>query len=105
MNLAVTLALLFSLTSVSIPDVADAQPAHPRPFAGNQTPRSARAKVKASRVGGVETIKPQEPPSKDRESGSGWNGAYVGVNAGAGFGATAGTNVVLPFGASGQPER
>jgi hypothetical protein len=53
-------------------------------------------------VGGVETIKPQEAPSQDTGGAVGWSGAYVGVNAGRSFGATAGTNVVVPFGTSGK---
>ena len=85
MKFAVALPLLVSLTSISIPGVADAQLARPHSFAEGPTPRSARAKVKVHGVGGVETIKPQEPSSKDRKNGSGWNGAYGGVNAGAGL--------------------
>jgi hypothetical protein len=46
---------------------------------------------------GLETIEPKE--DKERKQGD-WNGSYVGVNAGAGFGATAGTNVVIPLGSS-----
>jgi len=100
MKSTIALVLLVSLTSVSIPGVADAQSGRIRPSAERRMP-----KVKAGDIGGVEMIKPQEPTSKDRESGSGWNGAYVGVNAGAGFGATAGTNVVVPFGASDRTEK
>jgi hypothetical protein len=105
MKFAVALPLLVSLTSVSIASAADAQSERPHSFAEGPTTRSAGAKVKVHGVGGVETIKPGEPSSKDRKNGSGWNGAYVGVNAGAGFGGTAGTNIILPFGASGQPEK
>ncbi len=97
MKFAVALALLFSLTSVSLPDAADARPGRTQSSAERRKP-----KVKAGDISGVETIKPQEPPSKDRESGRGWNGAYVGVNAGAGFGTTAGTNVVVPIGTASQ---
>ncbi len=40
-------------------------------------------------------------PKEDKERKQGdWNGSYFGVNAGAGFGATAGTNVVVPLGSS-----
>jgi hypothetical protein len=46
---------------------------------------------------GLETIEPKE--DKERKQGN-WSGSYVGVNAGAGFGATAGTNFVVPFGSS-----
>jgi hypothetical protein len=61
--------------------------------------QQTKAKIKpVTASGGVDTIPPQEPPSKDRDSAAGWNGSYVGVNAGMGFGATAGSNVVVPFG-------
>ncbi len=63
------------------------------------------AKSTIGEVGGVETIKPQEAPSKDAADGNGWTGAYVGVNAGGSFGATAGTNVVVPIGTSGKSEK
>lgn len=54
--------------------------------------------VKAGQnTGGLETIEPKEDQERER---GGWNGSYVGVNAGAGFGATAGTNVVVPLGTS-----
>jgi len=56
-------------------------------------------------TGGVETIKPQEGPTKDTGKSAGWKGTYIGVNAGAGFGATAGTNVVVPFGSQAKPEK
>jgi hypothetical protein len=65
--------------------------------------RPANAKPVAT--GGVETIKPREAPTKDTGDGAGWGGSYVGVNAGAGFGATAGTNVVVPFGSAPKPEK
>ena len=64
------------------------------------------ARNRTKEVGGVETIKPQEaarlPGVADA---NGWNGPYVGVNAGGSFGATAGSNVVVPFGTSGQSEK
>jgi hypothetical protein len=63
---------------------------------------SAGARSRASAAGGVETIKPQEAPSRDEGGVNGWNGRYAGVNAGMGFGATAGTNVVVPFGTGDQ---
>jgi hypothetical protein len=56
-------------------------------------------------AGGVETIKPQEAPSKDAADGNGWNGTNVGVNAGGSFGATTGTNVVVPIGTSGKSKK
>jgi hypothetical protein len=63
------------------------------------------AKATMKETGGVETITPQEAPSKETSTGNGWSGAYVGVNAGRSFGATAGTNVVVPFGTSGKSEK
>jgi hypothetical protein len=49
-------------------------------------------------VSGVDTITPKEADDKTTTNGSGWNGSCVGVNAGTSFGATAGTNVVVPMG-------
>ncbi len=60
------------------------------------------AKNRMKDVGGVETIKPQEVEPKGAGDANGWNGAYVGVNAGGSVGTTTGTNVVVPFGTSGQ---
>jgi hypothetical protein len=59
---------------------------------------SHHAPVQSSQTtGGLEMIDPKE--DKERKQGD-WNGSYFGVNAGAGFGATAGTNVVVPLGSS-----
>lgn len=92
MRAAIILAVSLS---VAAPLSASAQPSSkPATFARSKPPT----------VRGVETIKPQETPSKD-EGAKGWNGSYVGVNAGTGFGATAGTNVVVPFGADGNGEK
>lgn len=55
--------------------------------------------------GGVEAIMPQETPPKEADGAAGWSGNYVGVNAGMGRGATAGTNVVLPFGTGATAEK
>jgi hypothetical protein len=55
-------------------------------------------KSKSGDVSGVEKITPKEADDKTTTNGSGWNGSYVGVNAGTSFGATAGTNVVIPLG-------
>lgn len=60
------------------------------------------AKSKSANVNGVDTITPKEADDKATKNGSGWNGSYVGVNAGTSFGATAGTNVVIPLGPSDQ---
>lgn len=54
-------------------------------------------KSKSDNVSGVDTITPKETDDKTNKNGSGWNGSYVGVNAGTSFGATAGTNVVIPL--------
>lgn len=58
---------------------------------------TARAKPTSGR-GGVEAITSQEPALKETGGAAGWNGAYVGVNAGGSFGATSGSNLVVPFG-------
>jgi hypothetical protein len=89
MKSAFALSILPLLLAVSL-DSASAQPPH-------KLQRPA-PKAKSLATGGVETNTPQEPPSKDSSRAAGWNGNYVGVNAGTGFGATAGTNVVVPFG-------
>ena len=57
-------------------------------------------KSKSGDVSGVDTITPKEAEDKTNQNGSGWNGSYLGVNAGTSFGATAGTNVVVPLGSS-----
>ena len=59
-------------------------------------------KSKSGDVSGVDTITPKEADAKATKNGSGWNGSYVGVNAGTSFGATAGTNVVVPLGSDNQ---
>jgi hypothetical protein len=55
-------------------------------------------KSKSGHVNGVDTITPKEADDKNTQKSSGWNGSYVGVNAGTSFGATAGTNLVIPLG-------
>jgi hypothetical protein len=59
-------------------------------------------KSKSGDVSGVDTITPKEADDKTSKKGSGWNGSYVGVNAGTSFGATAGTNFVMPLGSDGE---
>lgn len=59
-------------------------------------------KSKAGAMSGVDTITSKEAEDKTKKNDSGWNGSYVGVNAGTSFGATAGTNVVIPLGLSDQ---
>jgi hypothetical protein len=90
-----TICAIASLAA-SLPEAATAQ-----------SPSKHRHPAKPTMLegGGVETIKPQEAPSKDTGGAAGWNGTYVGVNGGMGFGATAGTNVVVPFGTSGKSEK
>ncbi len=83
-----TFTILASLV-VYIPASANAQP--------SSQSRSTATPWLTPRGGVVEAIKPQEQPSKETADGNGWNGAYVGVNAGESLGATAGTNVVVPF--------
>lgn len=47
---------------------------------------------------GVDTLKANDADEIAKENNSGWNGSYVGVNAGTSFGATVGKNVVIPLG-------
>ncbi len=53
----------------------------------------------------MEAIKPQEEQSKGDGVANGWSGGYAGVNGGGSFGATTGTNVVVPFGSAGKSEK
>jgi hypothetical protein len=71
----------------------------------SRSKHSSSAKPTMSSVGGVEASAPQEATSKGAGGGAGWNGTYVGVNAGMGFGATAGTNVVVPFGTGSKVDK
>jgi len=87
------LVLLVLLLGGTQLDIASAQPSkatHPM------------VKSKSGQVSGVDRITPKEADDKNTKNGSGWNGSYVGVNAGTSFGATAGTNVVIPLGPSDQ---
>ncbi len=79
-------AMLLSYTSV---DLAYAQ-----------SPKTNRSiiKPKTEIVNSLNNLQPKEEANKTTKNGSGWNGSYVGVNAGTSFGATAGTNVVIPLG-------
>ena len=52
---------------------------------------------KTTNMSGIDTLTPKEADDKNTPKESRWNGSYVGVNAGTSFGATAGTNVVLPL--------
>jgi hypothetical protein len=67
-------------------------------FAQPSKPTHPMVKSKSSDVSGVDKITPKEPDDKTTKNGSGWNGSYVGVTAGTSFGATAGTNLVIPLG-------
>lgn len=55
-------------------------------------------KSKIADVKSVDTIQPKEEDAAKNHNLSGWNGSYVGVNAGTSFGANAGTNLVIPLG-------
>ena len=81
--------LIVSLLGLSSLDRACAQP--------SKTSHST-VKSKPTNVTGVDTITPKEADDKTTTNGSGWNGSYVGLNAGTSFGATAGTNLVIPLG-------
>lgn len=100
-----SILVLALLISVASPDLAYAQMAPSEPAAKRRVNGKPPADVKGNIGGGVEAIQPQESPSKAFVNGNGWSGAYVGVNAGAGFGTTAGSSVVLPIGSSGQKEK
>ena len=83
------LALSVLLLGIAPSDASSAQPSkatHPT------------VKSKSGDVSGVDTITPKEEDDRSSKNGSGWGGSYVGVNAGTSFGATAGTNVVIPLG-------
>lgn len=87
-NLALFLAILFNLGSFDEAIAQSSKATHPA------------IKSKSTNVSGIDTITPKEADDKNTNNGSGWNGSYVGVNAGTSFGATAGTNVVVPLGSS-----
>ena len=73
-------------------------------IASAQPPKATHPMVKSNpdAVGGVDTITPKEAEDKTTKNVSGWNGSYVGVNAGMSLGATAGTNIIIPLGSSEQ---
>ena len=91
-----TAVILAFVLSVAASLSASAQPS---------SKHSATARSKATALSDVEAIKPQEQPPKEDSGVNGWNGSYVGVNAGMGFGATAGTNLVVPFGTSSSSDK
>lgn len=83
---SIIFVMLVSSTST---DMAIAQPlktAHPM------------VKSNASDANGVDALHPKGADDKNTQKGNSWNGSYVGVNAGTSFGATAGTNMVIPLG-------
>ena len=86
----IIVAIIFGFASI---DMALAQPSK------NTHPM---VKFKASDVNGVDMLQPREADDKNSQKASGWNGSYVGVNAGTSFGATTGTNVVIPLGSDGE---
>lgn len=89
MNYISCLLLTATLSSSGLLSTASAQPlktAHPM------------VKSKAGDANGVDALQPKGEDDKNAQKGSGWNGSYVGVNAGTSFGATAGTNLVVPLG-------
>jgi hypothetical protein len=83
MKTTFALAFLALFLAASL-ESASAQPPHKL--------QDLAPKAKPLAADGVDTITPQEPPSKDTGGATGWNGSYVGVNAGMGFGATASWN-------------
>ena len=85
------LAVLITLQAVSLASLFG--------IASAQSPKTTHpmVKSKSGNVSGVDTITPKEADDKTNKDGSGWNGSYIGVNAGTSFGATAGTNMVVPL--------
>ena len=89
MNYISCLLLTSTLSSFGLLSTASAQPsktAHPM------------VKSKASDVSDADTVQSKDTEDRTTTNGSGWNGSYVGANAGTSFGVTAGTNVVIPLG-------
>jgi hypothetical protein len=87
--LRLAVIILASFVESASMEIASAQPSkitHPM------------VKSKASEVNGADMLQPKEADDRNSPKVSGWNGSYVGVNAGTSFGATAGTNVVIPLG-------
>jgi hypothetical protein len=87
--LRLTVITLASFVESASMEIASAQPSkttHPM------------VKSKSGHVSGIDTIAPKEVDDKTINNGNGWNGSYVGVNAGTRFEATAGTNMVIPLG-------
>lgn len=78
-----------SFLSLTLFGVAIAQP--------SKTTHSM-VKSKTTNVKGVDAIQSKEADDKNALSIDGWNGSYIGVNAGTSFGVTAGTNLVIPLG-------
>ena len=89
MNSLKTFVLISTFISIALWDTVSAKP--------YKTPHST-VKSKSTNVSGFDTITAKEADDKSTKNSSGWNGSYVGVNAGTSFGATAGTNVVIPLG-------
>lgn len=89
----VSMFLILALSSVSV------EPAMAQPSKNVQTTRHT-AGQSGKNTDRLETIQPKEKEDKANNNVSDWNGSYVGLNAGAGFGATAGANVVVPLGAT-----
>ncbi len=96
MKLTFSLAFSFLLLAPSL-QPAVAQPPHKL--------QRHPSKTKLLATGGVETITPQEPLSKDTGPAAAWNGSYIGVNARMGFETTAGTNFIVPMGTGINTER
>ena len=67
-------------------------------FAQPSKAKHSMIKSKAIDVSAADAVQSKEAADKNTQKSSGWNGSYVGVNAGTSFGATAGTNVVIPLG-------
>ena len=87
---------LFRLASIIFVMLVSSTSMH---MAYAQSPKAKHSmiKSKASDVSGAGAVQSKEADDKNNQKGSGWNGSYVGVNAGTSFGATAGTNLVLPL--------
>ncbi len=92
MNAIMSYALIFVFLGIGSIEPSQAQPTR------RVKPIHRTAVEAGQNTGGLETVEPKEDGNKGAANAGGWNGSYVGMNAGMGFGVTAGTNVLVPLG-------
>lgn len=85
----ITLIILKTSLLISLLGVVAAQPSK----TAHRIPKSNTSVTKV-----IDTIESKESDDKSARNGNGWNGSYIGANAGTSFGATVGTNAVIPLG-------